>query len=111
MKDGKYHFDPSLLGEAHSQCLRDFIAGCLRQDPAILIDNTNTTTEEIAPYYAVANAYSYKVTLVTFKVDLEEASKRNTHGVPLKSIQAMDARINQRKLPHHWNINKELYHV
>jgi predicted ABC-type ATPase len=121
VKDGVYRFDPKLLPEAHGACLRDFIHGVrpgwrakemglsLEDQPIQVVDNTNTTNEEIAPYYSVAKAYGYKVTLVTLRVNLELAAKRNTHGVPLAGIQAMQDRISARRIPRFWDLKEETY--
>ena len=45
MVGGRYQFDPSKLGEAHSEC----------KSP-IIVDNTNARVDEIAPYYAIGEA-------------------------------------------------------
>ena len=50
--NGTYNFDPTLLGEAHKQCMRSFLAAL--QNPEVglvIVDNTNTTLVEMAPYY------------------------------------------------------------
>lgn len=59
-----YRFDPAKLPEAHAQCLKKFIrtaqgntGGALGD--VIIVDNTNSTVAEIAPYYAIAEAYGY----------------------------------------------------
>ena len=120
-KDGVYRFDPKKLSEAHGECLRGFIHGVrpgwrakemglsLDDSPIQVVDNTNTTNEEIAPYYSVAKAYGYKVTLVTLRVNLELAAKRNSHGVPLAGIEAMAKRISDRRIPRFWDLKEETY--
>lgn len=107
---GKYIFDPSKLSKAHGICLKEFIRFCEKRwadednDPVtIIVNNTNTTALEIAPYYAIASAYAAsRIDLVTLRVDPAIAAARNSHGVPLKSCQAMDNRIKSRVLPSHW---------
>ncbi len=109
-KEGGYKFDPSKLGEAHGQCLRDFIEATAfsdeDNDQIVVVDNTNTTTEEIAPYYAIAQAYGFSVELVTLECDPEVAFKRNQHGVSLAGISAMAERIRNRKVPPFWNMKQ-----
>lgn len=113
MKDGKYQFDPSQLGEAHSNCLRRFIAhGCQFQvaeglTSSLVVDNTNTTSEEIATYYTIAKAYGYAVHLRTFVVDAEVAFNRNQHGVSLATIMAMNVRLLSRRLPAFWKFESQ----
>ena len=118
---GVYRFNPKLLGEAHNECLRSFIHGIrpgfrakemgldLSDQPVQVVDNTNTTIEEIAPYYSCAKAYGYSVTLVELRVNLELAAKRNQHGVPLTGIQAMQERISNRRIPRFWDLKQETY--
>lgn len=115
MADGAYKFNPAMLSQAHNACLRKFIEACQAgaqeaeknlESPVVVVDNTNTTVEEIAPYYSVAKAYGYDVELVTFQLPVELAAKRNTHGVPFQSVQAMADRIKARVIPRFWNLKQ-----
>jgi predicted kinase len=106
MRSGEYRFDPSKLGEAHGYCLHKFIIAC--QDPRsrarpIVINNTNTSLVEIAPYYAVAKAFGLDVEIVTFLIDADLAAHRNVHGVPLHAIEAMAKRIEDTQFPPFWD--------
>lgn len=114
-----YKFDPSKLSEAHATCLRNFVEACQRVagmgfvndlDDAnnIVVDNTNLTSEEIAPYYAVAKAYGFNVALVTCTIDPVTASLRNVHGVPLGSCQGMAQRLAARRLPPFWQFGNNV---
>jgi len=104
--DGEYKFDPSKLGEAHGECLRAFVAHMTtsrsRWLPDIVVDNTNTTVAEIAPYAALALAYGFELEIVTVLCDPAIAHARNKHGVPLHSVQAMHERLAQREMPPWW---------
>ena len=103
-----YYFDPKKLGRAHAQCLRNYTEALLggRADEAdvIIVDNTNTTVVELAPYVALASAYEAKVTLVTVEVGPETAAMRNRHGVPLITIQAQADNLRKRNCPRFWDI-------
>jgi len=119
---GNYNFDFTKLRLAHGECLRKFMAyrvnRCLTSPRPpfgacwcwdyLVVDNTNTTALEIAPYYAVASAYEEEVDieLVTVLCDPVKAHTRNTHGVPLQGVLAMDQRIRSRELPPFWNIKQ-----
>lgn len=107
MRDGEYRFDASKLGEAHGQCLREFVNYLLqRLEPnPLVVDNTNTTTTELAPYAALALAYKYDLEVVTLECDPEVAAARNTHGVPLASVRRMAENItrSQSHIPKYWN--------
>lgn len=104
MVDGEYKFDPRKLGEAHSSCLRAFIEHLSSWQQTVIVDNTNTTVLEIAPYYAVGKAYGAKVKLITVEVDPVVAAKRNAHGVNLATCERMARNLAERKLPPYWDI-------
>ena len=106
MRSGEYRFNPAELGVAHGKCLRKFVE-CLQSRAAdwLVLDNTNTTTNELAPYVALAQAYDVKYEIVHLECPVEVAASRNVHGVPLKSIERMDENI-KRMLAHfppYWN--------
>lgn len=97
LRGGVYRFDPSMLGEAHATCMRGFIEAAKDAserdiDGTLIVDNTNTTIAEIAPYVAVGTAYGHDVTIVTFPVtdaELPAVAARNLHGVPPEAVRAM----------------------
>lgn len=102
--DGVYEFNPSLLGKAHGQCLKDFIAGCSSATAPVVCDNTNTTIAEVAPYIAVAQAYEMNIKVVHFDCPPEIAAKRNQHGVPEEHVKRMHNRLQGTlsNWPRHW---------
>jgi tRNA uridine 5-carbamoylmethylation protein Kti12 len=99
-------FNPSLLPKAHAACLRRFVGYVTCDDPQdapdVVVDNTNTTIAEIAPYAALALAYGHELEIVTLACDPETGARRNTHGVPLAACQAMADRLYSRTLPPWW---------
>lgn len=102
-RDSVYAFNPARLPEAHAACLRKFVelvqAGGW---PVIVVDNTNTTAAEVAPYAALALAYDYALEIVTVHCDPDVAAARNTHGVPVHAVRAMATRLAERALPPWW---------
>ena len=102
IKDGKYQFDISKLSEAHGKCLKKFIDMVQNNIKLIVVDNTNTTIEEIAPYFAVAQAYNYDIEIISLHCPVEIAAKRNVHNVPKKSIEYMQERIINMRFPYYW---------
>lgn len=90
---GVYKFDPAKLGEAHGLCLRRVVEAMLNHEDHIVVDNTNTTSEEVAPYMALANAYGYEARILRVEGEPDVCAKRNTHGVPVQAILAMAARL------------------
>jgi len=84
-KAGNYCFDPTKIGEAHAECLRDFVGmvscGYHFQD-CLVVDNTNCTVAEIAPYAALAQAYNWDLEIIILECDPGVAYYRNGHGAP-----------------------------
>lgn len=70
----------------------------------------SATVLELAPYVAVANAYNYKIELVTFLCDPEVGAKRNKHKVPYAACLAMDNRLvsRDREIPVFWKLEKKV---
>jgi predicted kinase len=105
--DGEYRFDPTKLGAAHGDCLRGFVAALHQGMATVVVDNTNTTVIEMAPYVALAAAYGYAVEIVRFACDPAVAAARNVHGVPERACRAMAERLErtfQEGLPPFWNV-------
>lgn len=96
MEDGRYTFDPALLGEAHADCLRRFVEAVVFgriEKGLVVVDNTNTTVAEAAPYMALAAAYGWHPILVTFDVPPIRAQSRNVHGVGPSTVMAQASRM------------------
>lgn len=96
-------FAPHLLPVAHGACMRKYV-DMLQQrfrrsgltPLSIVVDNTNTSIGEIAPYVAVGQAYEAQVEIHRVNVgrfDAATLAARNTHGVPEAAIAGMLARI------------------
>jgi predicted kinase len=105
LKDGAYCFDPTKLPQAHAACLKRFTTYLVRRyDAVLIVDNTNSTIAEIAPYYQLAQAFGYPCTIVEFDGDVEVCAARNIHGVPLDVVQKIhDAmKKNDELLPPWW---------
>lgn len=111
-KDGKYRFDVSKLGEAHNDCLLSFLCEMRMMEEYlteehwdVVVDNTNLSWVEVAPYCAAALAYGCEVEIVTIDADRFLCAKRNIHGIPEKSIEMMALRLSKMRdegMPRHW---------
>jgi len=104
MVGGEYRFDPSKLPQAHGSCLKQFVSCLQEKVETVVVDNTNTTVAEVAPYAALALAYGYDLRIEILKVDAQVAAARNLHGVPLVGIVKMAERLETLKdsLPPWW---------
>lgn len=109
---GNYEFKPHLLQQAHAENMKAFIEAVQRGESLIIVDNANTSLEQIAPFYAVAKAYGIRnVGIVLLKCPLSIALKRNIHGVPPHNIQQHHERFKQLRIPKTWKVNVEEIHV
>lgn len=105
--DGVYRFEPSMLGEAHGSCFFEYIEALRNKvDNTIIVDNTNTTVAEIAPYMLAAQAYEWQAEIVTLCCKgvgaLMVCAERNKHGVNLHTIGRQDAALRNRVLSPWW---------
>ena len=93
-KDGLYQFDPRLLPEAHQSC-QDKARREIKHGKNVAVHNTFCQRWEMEPYIQLAKEFEYRLIVISTYdggCSDEELAKRNTHGVPLSSIQAMRGR-------------------
>lgn len=103
-KTGQYVFDVTRMGDAHGECLRKFTNALFRNDELIVVDNTNTSALELAPYVALAQAFNASCEIITVDCDPQLAFERNVHNVPLNTIRRMADAIKTRVIPRFWNV-------
>ncbi len=72
----------------------------------MIVDNTNTTVAEVAPYAALALAYGYDLEIVILECNPDVASARNVHGVSKKVVLKQMNRLEslQKQLPSWWKV-------
>lgn len=120
MVDGEYQFDVSKLSDAHGACFRSFIHAIspgVSDYHLVVVDNTNTTAVEIAPYILGAQAYGWEAEIITILPALpttspailnwredyaQKCAARNKHGVGYETIRAQLNRIMTRELMPWW---------
>ena len=98
---GVYRFNPANAGAAHAACFRKYIGMLEDGITNILVDNTNTSAVEIAPYILGANAWHATVDIFQFDCTLETSMARNVHAVPENIIKTMFSRLKE-PLPSWW---------
>jgi hypothetical protein len=96
-EEGEYDFHPSKLPACHGGCVKKYIGFCQEGElDTLIVDNTNCSIAEIAPYMAIAQAYEHEVEVLVWNPDKwEEYSERNTHGTPKKTIYYMSQHLKQ----------------
>ena len=105
MVGSSYKFDVTKLGKAHGACFKKAVEAVMRGEN-VVIDNTNGSVAEIAPYYALAQAYGMDVEVVRMVCDPETAAARNVHGVPEAGVKATARKIQNLCLPPFWDVTK-----
>jgi predicted kinase len=106
------NFDPSKLGEAHGACVRKFVLYVANHDDdevrenVVIVDNTNTTVLEMAPYVAIAAAYGVSVEIVEMDCPVGLAAKRNIHNVPMRTCLRMGDNLMSLEIPPFWNVKR-----
>jgi tRNA uridine 5-carbamoylmethylation protein Kti12 len=110
--EGEYRFNPKNAAAAHRVCMRKYLECCVARYPhnLIIVDNTNTSAEEIAPYLRVAEALEIPVSIKRLWVPPEVSFARNTHAVPLPTILAMYRRMLE-PLPSTWPVEVLMGHL
>ncbi|KAM9857245.1 NEDD4-binding protein 2 [Aulostomus maculatus] len=92
-RNGVYHFDPTLLGEAHEWNHKRANEAFERGAYPIIIDNTNLRCWEMKPYVVQALKHNYKVLFrepdTWWKNKPRELERRTTHNVPVETIRRM----------------------
>jgi hypothetical protein len=103
----RYSFDFKNIGKLHEQCFKQFIFAMQAEFNIIFVDNTNTTSVEIAPYVLAAGAFGYTHNIITFRCrdiqDVNLLTSRNRHSVDFNEIFAQHNRICDRLLMPWWN--------
>ncbi len=90
---GNYNFDINKLYQAHLTCQKKFFDALEQNAPLIIIDNTNTRIKEIREYAEPAKKANYEVEVIFIITPTHIAHQRNTHGVPLETIEKMAERL------------------
>lgn len=112
---GDYKFDPAKLTNCHRLCLhKAWVALCAGRNP-VIIDNTNLSLLEVAPYVALAGMAEVEagvhvsVDFVVIKESFELCRSRQTHGVPdfrLEKMCEAAQKWSAADLPPYWGVRK-----
>lgn len=104
MKNGVYVYDPFQRGAAHASCFKAALEWASNgAKGGLVVDNTNCSAVEAAPYVALANAINDFYEVVTLWTDdVTSVWKRNNHGVPFKTMLEMYRKLLD-PLPSDWS--------
>lgn len=104
VENGVYRFDLAKLGHAHRACWRKFQRALQDGLELVVVDNTNLSAAEIAPYVLPAEAWGYQVEIVRVHCDPAVAFARQTHGVPAEGFARMVEAFNKRDVMPWWSV-------
>lgn len=94
-----YDWKAENQGAAHRFCQSRCELAMQRDEPLVLIDNTNIKRRDFAPYVAMAGVYGYEVVvhevLVKTAQQLATCVQRNVHRVPADVVCKMLLAFNQ----------------
>lgn len=103
MRDGRYVFDVSMLGEYHRRNLAAFKESLAKGVDLVVVDNTNLLPWETEPYTSAARAAGYRIILMNFQPREFEKhmaaqkvtpEKPDAHEVPESSMREHIADFN-----------------
>jgi len=112
--NSEYIFDHSRLPEAHGTCLLAFIEAVedgikYEFNGSLVVNNTNVSALQMAPYVAIAMAYDIAVRIVTIVAPVNICADRNVHGVLPEIVGRIASRF-EFYLPPFWP-QQEVVHV
>lgn len=102
MKSGNYVYEPAKIGEAHADCKRHFVSAITKGETCVMVDNTNTSVLEMAPYVEIAQAFGYEIRIKEFRCSVETSLAQNTHSVPENAIRYMAQNLQTYNAPPWW---------
>ena len=92
--DGKYLYDPKRASYAHNQCFKCYMSAVfVEKHKDFVVDNTNTTLVELAPYVRIAEAFGIDYEIIYLMCSVEKSLLRNVHNVPANTILKMHANL------------------
>lgn len=109
-----YNFDPTKLKEAHGWTFYQYLTTLRKvmmetnpdqRPPLLIVDNTNISAYEIAPYVQAATAYGLEHEIRTMWCDPIIAFQRHQHKVPPQVFMKMYQKLLTEELPPFWNHN------
>lgn len=103
-QDGVYRFVAAELPAAHQKCFRKYIETVQAGADDVVVDNTNLSAAEIAPYVLGGEAYGYSVQVVRLLRDPSIAFSAQRHGVPLETFKRMMQQFWKRDVMPWWNV-------
>ena len=106
MVGGQYQFDVTKLGAAHGACQAAFKTALAFNKPLVIVDNTNTTPQEIQRYMDMAQNFGYEAVVMVVPCDVDTSAARNTHGVPREAIERMASRMASIPLDPAWKVER-----
>ncbi len=98
--NGVYDWSASRQKYAHDFCKYLFLQA-VSLGKNVIVDNTNTKLSDMRPYINISKENGYQLIFIepetSWRYNAEECFKKNTHNVPLETIQRMITQIKATK--------------
>lgn len=96
--DGKYVFEPRMIGVNHSRNQERARDSMKNRIPQVIIDNTNTQAWEMIPYVQAALELGYQIEIVepepaTLEEIMRRQESRGDKNLPLEVVERMMSRF------------------
>ena len=101
--DAQGGFHVELLSAAHRACFRQAVEG-VQAGLVVVVDNTNLSAIDAAPYVALGRAFDREVEIVRVECDQAVAFARQTHGVPEVTHRRMAEAFAAFAAPPSWEV-------
>lgn len=96
---------PDVFAKAHDACRKDYLTAIMVERPKlIVVDNTNLSAWEIAPYYLFAESLGYSAHILRIQVPFDVCLERQCHHVPGGVMQRMKKNFERRDVLTWWNV-------
>jgi predicted kinase len=98
MVEGKYVFEPRMIGANHSRNQERARDSMKNRIPLVIIDNTNTQAWEMIPYVQAALEHGYQIEIhepepVSLEEIMRRQESRDDKNLPLEIVERMIARF------------------
>lgn len=101
--DGVYRFTPERVQAAHEHCLRAFVEALQTgASKHVVVDNTNLTVAEMAPYIALGRAYGAQIRIWHLDASPAVCRARQRHPVPADTWATMMQQLDEFSAPPWW---------
>lgn len=94
-ESGEYVYDQNLLSWVHQQCRKKFLDALKQGKNHVVVDNTNLEAVHVTRYINWAQEFGYAIRIFSVTCNMDDAFKRQEHGVPVQQHRLMRRKFTQ----------------